>query len=217
MHDEPTFENRLMRYAASEEDPGIARHIAECPDCQDALETMRTLTRVRETTGGTLPELPHTLAASLEGLMPRIRPDLVTAKEPGIINRIRDRATTILSELVLDSGATPALSGLRSGGSTDAEARQLAFVSDVADLDIELTPAGQEWTVTGQLGMDAVPEGLEIRFLPGDADPLADNVADGRTARISGDGYFNLVLPAGDWLATVTMEDATVLFRDISI
>lgn len=214
MHDEPNFENRLMRFAAGHDDPELARHIAGCVDCHEALSTVRLLARARETSGGTLSELPDTLAATLDGLLARIRPDLVPAKAPSIVERIRDRATTILSELVHDSGATPAVAGLRGAGD---RARQLAFVSDVADLDIELTPSGDDWAMTGQLGMDAVPEGLVIRFLPASADPLDEDVPGTRTATISGDGYFDLVLPSGRWLAAVTMDDATIVFRDIAI
>lgn len=214
MHDDQDFDTRLMRFAAGDDDPEMAGHVASCPECQESLSTIRLLARTRETTGGSLPEVPDALTACLEGLMPRIRPDLIPAKEPSLVERIRERATTILSELVMDSGATPAVAGLRGAGD---EARQLAFVSDVADLDLELTPAGEEWTVAGQIGMDTVPEGLVIRFLPADADPLDDDVAGSFSAPISDDGYFSLLLPPGAWLAAVTMDDATILFRDIGI
>lgn len=214
MHDEPNFENRLMRLAAGEDDPTLASHIAECPDCQDALSTIRLLVRTRETTGGILPELPDTLTATLDGLLSRIRPDLTPANAPSLVERIRDRATTILADLILDSEATPAVAGLRGTGD---RTRQIAFVSDLADLDLELTPSEDDWTVTGQLGMDAVPDGLRIRFLPADADPLAEEEPGSTSAPISADGYFDVVLPPGQWLAAVTMDDATIVFRDIVI
>jgi hypothetical protein len=214
MHNDPNFDNRLMRFAAGEDDPELQRHFDACPECRDVLATVRLLARARETTGDTLPELPEAVTASLQSLMPRIRPDLIPSQQPSIVGRIRERAAIILAELVLDSGATPALAGLRGTGD---QTRQLAFVSDLADLDLELNPGDDGWAVTGQLGMDTVPDGLVIRFLPAGADPLTEDVAGMRSAAVSGEGYFDLTLPAGEWLAAVTMDDATILFREIVI
>lgn len=214
MHDEPNFEIRMMSYVQGTDDPELALHIESCPDCQASLQTIRLLATTRDTTGATLPELPDTLTASLNTLLPRIRPDLVPKASPSRIDRIRDRATMILAELILDSAATPGLAGLRG---VDDRTRQLAYVSDLADLDIELTPSDGDWLITGQLGMDVVPQELEIRFIPADADPLAGDLHDAHSASLSDEGYFELRLPSGTWLAAVTMDDATIIFRDIAI
>jgi hypothetical protein len=204
----------MLNYAAGKDDPDLARHIESCPACQEELRTVRLLPSVRKTTRGSLPDLPDGLSATLGSLLPRIRPDLVPRESTSIVERSRNRAAMFIAELVFNSGLTPDLAGLRS---TTSHTRQMAFVSDLADLDLELSPISNDWSVTGQLGMDVVPAGLVIRFVPASA-AFLDEEHDGIiTANISADGYFDLVLPSGDWVAAVTMEDATIVFRDIAI
>lgn len=220
MHNEPNFENRMLQYIAGSGDPDLARHIASCPACQEELVVVRELAAYREVTGGTLTDLPEGLTARLVALMPRIRPDLIPAKQPSLLDRARECAAMIVAELILDSGATPQTAGLRSaGGSVNNRTRHLAFVSDLADLDLEVALADMKrvWLVTGQLGMETVPPGLVIRFVPDDQDPLADDVEGTVRARIADDGYFTLTLASGSWIAAVTMDDATIVFRDIRL
>jgi hypothetical protein len=188
----------MLNYAAGKDDSDLARHIESCPACQEEL----------------LPDLPDGLSATLDSLLPRIRPDLVPREPTSIVERSRNRVAMFIAELLFDSGLTPDLAGLRG---TTSHTRQMAFVSDLADLDLELSPISNDWSVTGQLGMDVVPAGLVIRFVPASA-AFLDEEHDGIiTANISADGYFDLVLPSGDWVAAVTMEDATIVFRDIAI
>lgn len=213
MHDEPNFENRIINYVQGKDDPGLAQHIATCPECQADLHTVRLLDDTRQLTG-VLPSIPDRLATTLDTLMPRIRPDLVRPAAPSLIDRVRERAAAIVADLIFDSTATPEVAGLR--GTAD-RTRQLAFVSDLADLDIELAPANDEWLITGQLGMDDVPEGLVIRFIPAGEDPLAPDIPVAHESSISTEGYFSLALPSGAWTAAVTMDDATIVFQDISV
>jgi hypothetical protein len=213
MHDELNFETRMINYVRGTNDPELAQHIAICPDCQASLDTIRMLDDTRQLTGP-LPSLPDQLATTLETLLPRIRPDLVKPAAPSLIDRAREHVATIIADLIFDSAATPEVAGLRG---TSGRTRQLAFVSDLADLDIELTPQDDAWLVTGQLGLDDVPEGLIIRFIPAGEDPLDTAVSGAREADLTDEGYFSLTLPAGEWTAAVTMDDATIVFRDISV
>jgi hypothetical protein len=62
----------------------------------------------------------------------------------------------ILAFLRFDSQTQPLAAGIRSG---TAEIRQLIFVAEDTELDIRITPDGDQWRVSGQvLGPDA--EGL---------------------------------------------------------
>ncbi|HLU35690.1 MAG TPA: hypothetical protein VKZ61_07950 [Thermomicrobiales bacterium] len=213
MHNDLNFETRIINYVRGTDDPELAQHIATCPECQASLDTIRMLDDTRQLTGP-LPSIPDRLATTLESLLPRIRPDLVTPSAPSLIERARERVSAIVADLIFDSAATPEVAGLRGAS---GRTRQLAFVSDLADLDVELTPQDDDWLVTGQLGMDEVPEGLRIRFIPSGEDPLDATVPGARETGITGEGYFSLTLPSGGWTAAVTMDDATIVFQDIDI
>jgi len=214
LHDEPHFETRLWDVVQGGRDSDLMRHISTCDDCQEDLGALRELARYRATTGGVMAEVPSSLATRVAGLMPFVRPDLMARREPfaeGLAARIR----RITAELLLDSGLPPQVAGLRSGGS--GRTRQLAFVSEVADLDLEVSQFDDAYSVAGQLGMDTVPPNLQIRFVPADQDPLADDVAGLVQTAISLGGYFELTLTAGEWVAAVDIDEAVVLFPGVRL
>lgn len=214
LHDQPHFETRLWDVVQGGQDSDLMRHISTCGDCQEDLQALGELARYRATTGGVMAEVPLSLASRVAGLMPLVRPDLMARREPpaeGVTARIR----RITAELLLDSGLTPQVAGLRSGG--DRRTRQLAFVSEVADLDLEVSQFDDAYSIAGQLGMDTVPPNLQIRFVPADQDPLADDVAGLVQTAISMGGYFELTLTAGEWVAAVDIDEAVVLFPGVRL
>lgn len=215
VHDKPNHEARLWNVARGREDSDLMQHISTCDDCQDELIVLRELARYETTTGGVLAEAPASLVGRLAALMPRVRPDLITRPDPSVVELFAGKARRVIAELLLDSGATPQVAGLRSG--TDRRTRQLAFVSDVADLDLEVTQAHDACSVAGQLGMESVPPNLQIRFVPADQDPLVDDVPGLVQSAISQGGYFDVTLTAGEWVAAVEIEDAVVLFPGVRL
>lgn len=213
IHDDRNLETRLLALARGEHDPVLEQHVETCATCSDSLFTLRRLQEYRTTTGGTLVEPPLDLITRVTGLMSTIRPDLIrkvpASRDP--LQAIRQ----IVADLILDSGITPQVVGLRS--SADRRTRQFAFVSDVADLDLEVTPRDDAWSISGQLGMDTVPKTLRIRFVPSDSDVMAANAEGAVEAIVSHDGYFGLNLTGGEWVAAIDIDDATVLFQGIHV
>lgn len=215
MHDAHNFENRLLNVARGAQDPDLEAHIASCDACQSELFALRHLVNYQNTTGGSFVKPPRSLVTAMAGLLPRVRPDLLPKAHPSVTGRAIGRLRQITAQLILDTGATPYMAGLRGG--TDRRTRQLAFVSDVADLDLEIAPLDNAWSVSGQLGMDAVPRELRIRFIPADQDPLEVNPEGAVESSMSDQGYFGVTLTEGEWVAAVVIEDATVLFQGIRV
>lgn len=215
LHERPDREARLLRMAQGNPDDDLMRHVAACADCQEELVALRELVRYGTTTGGAMAEAPPLLVDRMSALMPRVRPDLIAQNTPSVVGQVAGAVRRVVAELLLDTGATPQVAGLRGGG--DRRTRQLAFVSEVADLDLEVSQREGGYTVAGQLGMDTVPPNLHIRFVPADQDPLAEDVAGLILSPISHGGYFELTLTAGEWVAAVDIEDAVVLFPGVRV
>lgn len=214
MHDERDFENRIWELARGGRDADLERHIASCEACQEELTSLRHLAELRRVAGGSLADVPPEMPAMLSSLLGRIRPDLLITPRP-VMEQARAYLRRITATLLHDSGLSPQVAGLRSGG--DRKTRQLAFVSDVADLDLEVSRVGDGFAVTGQLGMDSVPEDLNIRFVPADQDPLETSHAGGMASVIDEEGYFRLTLAPGEWVAAVDLDDAVVLFPGVRL
>ena len=214
MHDAQDFDIRLSNYARGQADAQLAAHIAGCEACRESVFALLQLMEYRQGTGGRLVDPPESVLAQASGLLARVRPNLITRPEP-VTDRLRDKARQLVATLILDTGATPQVTGLR--GQADRRTWQLAFVSDVADLDLEVIQVGDLCTVAGQLGMDYVPPGLKIRFIPADQTGMLTE----RTGVIEADilerGHFAVSLPAADWVASVEIDDAVVLFPGVRL
>jgi len=214
MHDEHDFDRRIWNVAMGVEDAAVLRHAATCVHCRDHLFALRQLARFQATTGGVLVEPPELVTFEASRLMSHIRPDLV-AQPPSLSDKMRDRLREVAASLLHDTGLTPQVAGLRA--EADRRTRQLVFASDVADLDLEVSRLNDQYAVTGQLGMDVVPENLSIRFVPADQDPLDLDVTGVVETGISKQGYFTLSIDPGDWTAAVEIEDAVVLFPGVHL
>lgn len=198
--------NRIWNYIQGHADVELESHLQSCPECQQELETLNGLSALRSV--GEVPPVPDTLMTTLTGLMAKVRPDLVQQATGGV--SVVERLKTIVADLLQDTALNPQVAGLRGESST----RQIAFTSDVADLDLEVSPADGEFLVVGQLGMDDVPRDLQIRFVPTDSDPDSE---DANTAQLSSQGHFRLNVAPGSWDITVEIDDAIVMFPGIQL
>jgi len=214
MHNELDLQHRMWDFAQGGRDAELERHIVTCSECQDQLFALRQLARLSTTAGGALAEPPAALTVQVSSLLARIRSDLV-AQPQALSDKMRVRLRQVAASLLVDTGLTPRVAGVRADG--DRSTRQLVFSSEVADLDLEVSRTDDDYAVAGQLGMDVVPENLSIRFVPADHDPLHAKGPDVIETGISRQGYFNLSIAAGDWIAAVTIDDAVVLFPGVRL
>lgn len=207
-HKTANFEERLDNVARGEADAEMEHHISDCASCQEEIATIRSLIQYQATMADVTSVPEESLYSSLYQLMPKVRPDLAKRsmrEAPKPLAALR----RIVADLILDTGATPQVAGLRSGSA--GATQQFTFVSDVADLDMEASPVENGWLITGQLGMDEVPGDLSIRFYP------VEHESDTLDATVSDEGYFELNLPAGEWSAAVELQDAVVQFPGIRL
>ncbi len=214
MHDETEFESRLLSFAAGGEDSALAAHLESCAECRTQLATVRQLLTYQHTIPGGFAEPPAETRQVMMSLFGRVRPDLVRRQTASLASRW-SRLQRVWGQLVLDSVATPHLAGLRSA--TDRRSRQLAFTSDIADLDLEVTRHGETVAIAGQLGMDTLPDGLWIRFYMTDAASLLEKRSDSVEAEIQPRGHFSLTLHPAEWVAIVELDDALVVFPGVRL
>lgn len=209
MHETQELTERIWKLVQGTTDAELEAHLLTCPECQEERESLQSLYSLRAS-GGLAP-VPNQLSHNLNGLLQKVRPDLVPTSTPGsgVIRHLQ----TILADLIHDSAIQPQVVGLRGESST----RQIAFVSDVADLDLEVSPEDNRFLIVGQLGMDELPESLSVRFVPSDADPLAEAHEAMHSATISENGYFRLNLDSGEWTVAVDIDDAVVLFPGVKL
>lgn len=198
--------NRIWNYIQGQADAELEAHLQTCQECQHELETLNGLFALR--TIEDVPPVPGTLMSTLNGLMEKVRPDLVRQAPAGV--SVMERIRTIVAELLQDTALNPQIAGLRGETST----RQIAFTSDVADLDLEVSPADDEFLVVGQLGMDEIPQDLHIRFVQTNNDARSEAA---NTALLSNQGHFRLNVAPGTWDISVEIDDAIVMFPGIQL
>jgi hypothetical protein len=197
-------EQQLWRVAGGSADTATEAHVAGCAQCRLELETLRPLARYRDTTGGMV-DPPPALESRLANLFRQLRPDLAR-EHRSPLTAAREVLRRITAELIVDTGASPQLAGLRGA---DRRTRQIAFVSDLADLDLEVHQREGSNVVAGQLGMDDVPPGLVISFSAEGTETVE--------APVSADGHFTVKLPDGDWTASVQVDDAVLQFPGVRV
>lgn len=203
MNEQHPDEQRLWRLANGESDADASTHISTCAECRSEVETLRALATYMATTGGGIASTPASLEADLTGLLRRVRPDLIPAR-PSISDRVTSALRTLSAALIVDTAMKPQPSGLRGA---DPRTRQIAFTSDIADLDLEVVRYDEESDITGQLGMDRVPAGLTITFRTPDGAQI--------DTPVSSDGLFSIRLLPGDWTASIQIDDVILQFPGI--
>lgn len=209
MHQTHDFTERIWQLVQGKADAEVEVHLETCPDCQELQQSLEALFTLR--LAGGVPPVPNTVISSLNGLMQKVRPDLGPRRPSGEV--ILQKARTIFAELIHDTKLQPQVVGLRG----DSDTRQIAFVSDVADLDLEVSETDSQFLVVGQLGMDEVPDNLSVRFVPAESDPLEPNGEASQSIAVSQQGYFRLTIDPGDWVVAVDIDDAVVLFPGVKL
>ena len=213
MHSENGFEWRLMPFVRGSEDSMIEGHLKECPQCRETLDVLRS---VEGTLDPDLPQItdpPASLQRNMIGLYGRIRPDLAAQGRFSSTSSL-DQLKKVWAICTLDSRLAP-VAGLRSAITDNP--RQLAFTSEVADLDLEITQQGSRFLVLGQLGMDVVPPGLSIQFVPTSQLLSSHRPIDSVDAAIADRGHFQLTLDSDDWVAVVAFDGVLVVFPKVEV
>lgn len=236
-HHEVSTETLLL-YAtgqvAPDQSAAIEAHLRECPQCTAVIEEARSIADVLREQQSLFVEPPAHVATMAEQLFGQIRPDLTHAAPSGRAHGagigagqrgLSQGLRRILADVTFDSLGAAAFAGLRAAA---ANARHLAYQSELGDLDLQVTPpprpfdAGARWRLMGQLELnDPLPAGTSISFLPADLsgiDDLQSMASDDRiTADVDSRGYFIAELQSGTWAACVVMEGAVLVFPGITI
>jgi anti-sigma factor RsiW len=114
----------------------LHEHLAQCAACAERLATIqRTIAALHDDAGE---DAPAYVIARAKRLLPQFR---TQQAEPSPLRRV-------LAALNFDSFSVQPAYGLRSGQTT---ARQMLFNADDHDLDLRITPAGEQWVVAGQV------------------------------------------------------------------
>lgn len=202
MPSHPVPYERLIAYAADELDEpeaaAVASHLATCAECAATLARFRTVRAVLRSDDSEAP--PAATLVRARGLFAQRRP----APEANWLQRV-------LARLTFDSRAGPALVGARGIG----RGYQLAFESDVADVDLELEPgeepAGDRWRLLGQVAVHEDAPVAAVRLAsPGTTTPVVQTTADEH-------GLFTLQAPLGRYDLLVSLPRVLLVLPDIEI
>ncbi|MEZ6243104.1 MAG: hypothetical protein R3B57_08685 [Phycisphaerales bacterium] len=182
MSTQPNDIERLVSLALGELEPAAAQEVRRRLEQEPALrETYERLAQgvsfLRAETGA---------APSDDALQAAKR--LLRDARPGAMERLSDGLRRLVASLDFDTRLTPAMAGIRGG----ATAAQVAFSSEAADIDLEITQGeGETWMIAGQI--DADEEGdWSIT--------IVDRASEGVVREIHArDGAFRVELEAGSY------------------
>lgn len=223
-HDTSAQDRSFWERTQTDEPAGPASADAPGANAEALGSPLDDLLAYRRLVGDPATEPPAGLATRMVSLLGRVRPDLISSDRPSLADQAVSALRRITASLSIDTATlAQGVAGLR--GTTASQTRQVAFVSEAADLDLELTSGSSPDLpifVTGQLGMTAVPTDQTIWFVPagqvpatGEIEPAA--IENTLEAAVDEDGYFRLTISPGDWVGLVEIGDAVVLFRDIRV
>lgn len=117
----------------------------------------------------------------------------------------------IMASLTFDSRADYAMAGLRA--QRDRQQYQLAFMSDMASIDLDIAPTRTEWRIMGQVSLpDDEEQSLPVRLVNHDGEVVFQTVSDAG-------GLFTGVAPAGTYSVEVDLPggEATVTAEPVEI
>jgi hypothetical protein len=132
--------------ASQDERSALMAHISSCPQCSGTMNEIEQTINLMKTDASE--DAPHNLiAAALQAFRSRIIP-----QQSGL--------RRVLAALKFDSlSLTPAF-GLRSSVQTE---RQLIFSAGDNELQLQVSPAGEEWTIAGQVLGPCSGGNIELR------------------------------------------------------
>lgn len=230
----------LLLHAAGKSGPdlslsvAIEAHLQECSRCAAIVEEARAVAGVLRDQESRIVEAPAHVTAIAESLFTEIRPDLAPAADRVTIDPARSEAGTetamqglrrILANLTFDSVGSAAFAGLRA---SVAASRHLTYQSELGDLDLQVTPpqrpsaADARWHLMGQLQLhDPLTIPSSISFVPAGVTGIEDLTEESDSERVSADvdsrGYFTVELQSGTWAACMVMEQAALVFPEITL
>lgn len=116
-----------------DERTALMDHVFACPSCASELQRLRQMISSMRT--DMAEDAPHEVIAKAVNIFRQ------RAMQPARLRRI-------VALLTFDSMQSAPVFGLRSG---QTAVRQLLFEAEGTDLDLRLSPQGEEWMVTGQV------------------------------------------------------------------
>lgn len=173
-------------------DADARSHLAACPTCAENLAWLSRLIGLMRADAS---EEPAPLAVGAVKALFRARPPR-SAQRPALLTAL----------LRFDSARSAPAFGLRSAAAAE---RQLLFSAGPYDVDLRVVPAGERWSVSGQLLGD-----------PGSAHGHAEMLghADAAHAELNAQSEFALrpLLP-GRYTLTIRIADQAIVLPDVEL
>ena len=209
MFGHPVRYEKVIAYAAGElaeaEAGEVAAHLAGCPACAATVARYRAVQATVAADDSVAP--PPALVDRVKARFPR--PQERTALGP------RAALRRVVATLTFDSRGTASLAGARGAAGAGY---QLAFASEGADVDLEVTPLGNgcdgRWQLFGQVAVDeanAEPAPIRVALVAsGSERPVAETVADAG-------GIFAIEAAAGQYDLLVGLANRHLVLAGIQV
>jgi hypothetical protein len=124
---------------------------------------------------------------------------------------LRRQLEAVVASLVYDSRAQPALAGYRGAG----DVVQLSYESEIADVDLELSPtgaqAGATWLVMGQISPHEMRARPVVALLSPSDESFCMEIAPDEH------GVFTLQSASGEYELVIRFADRVVVFPDVNL
>ncbi len=178
----------------------LEARITREPEARRLLENIRELVRALQTDDGASP--PETLVLRVKGMMGAASSAAAPIRSP--LPSLRE----VVAALVFDSFGKVAIAGFRG----TVAGRQLAYSSDTADVDLQVTaPDASRRSIRGQVSPAGNDSAIEVVLArPGDASALASTPVDSR-------GMFSLDSSPGTFDLRVRIGDSVVMLPALNI
>ena len=196
MTHQPTDHELLTALALGELDSGaehaLRQRLEAEPDLARAFEHIRAAVGFLRDEPGAEPS-PAALRAAKK---------LLRQSRPGLLDTLADGLRQVVAALDFDSRLTPAIAGIRGA----AASAQVAFSCDEAEIDLEISPAGDDqWLVNGQIDADEAGDWqVTIVDSARNAPDITIDAIDGAFRTRLAPGAYELALRRGDLIVRVS-------------
>lgn len=203
MHDAKVTYEQLIQFAAGElnaaDQQRVALHVQANPQAAATVAAFRQAADAIRTDLSVAPPA-ETLA--------RAKQLFATRPQPASAPSWLERAQCLLAHLVFDSRPQAALAGVRGPGS----GFQLAFESNVADVDLSVEPAADDtWRLMGQVTPRTGSGAAEVVIT------LHGTLAPIRTVSTDEHGVFTLDMPPGSFDVFVAVQNTVVVLQNVDL
>lgn len=205
MNSRETIVEKLVAFALGElgtaDTAEFEAHLARTPSDRGLFERVRGVLETLKTDDTAEPD---------RALVDRVKSrfgEIVGQPTPGLLERVKE----IIATLVFDSRVAPAIAGFRGAPS----GYQLAFSSDVADVDLQVvapeTRGEPIFTIRGQVSSPASgATSPAVLTRPGETAPVATGAVDAR-------GLFCIKTPPGTFDLRFALPDALLTVPSLQI